>query len=75
MENSTTIAIDLSKGVGVQWELRPVLALGDQRFAFALPLDPRPPRSEPSTRGSARASRRRTYTVRFARRRPTSSAR
>jgi hypothetical protein len=30
MENPTTIAIDLSKGVGVQWELRPVLALGDR---------------------------------------------
>jgi hypothetical protein len=30
MENPTTIAIDLSKGVGVQWELRAVLALGDQ---------------------------------------------
>jgi hypothetical protein len=36
MENPTTIAIDLSKGVGMQWKLRPVLALGDQRFAFAL---------------------------------------
>ena len=41
MENPTTIAIDLSKGVGVQWELQPVLALGDQRFAFALPLGAR----------------------------------
>jgi hypothetical protein len=38
--------------IGPQWELRPVLALGDQHFAFALPLDPGPPRSEPSTRGS-----------------------
>jgi len=27
--------------VGVQWELRPVLALGDERFAFALPLHAR----------------------------------
>src|ERR1022692_2568820 len=40
------------RAVGVQWELRPVLALGDQRFAFALPLDPGPLRSEPSTPGS-----------------------
>ena len=38
--------------IGVQWELRPVAARTVQRFAFALPLDPGPPRSEPSTRGS-----------------------
>jgi hypothetical protein len=29
---------ELWQGVGVQWELRPVMALGDQRFGSALPL-------------------------------------
>jgi hypothetical protein len=32
---------ELLEGVRPQWELRPALALGDQRFAFALPLGAR----------------------------------
>jgi len=35
------VSAQLLVRVGRQWELRPVLALGDQRFVFALPLGAR----------------------------------
>ena len=38
MKRFAGLALPLLMAVGVQWELRPVRALRDQRFAFAFPL-------------------------------------
>jgi hypothetical protein len=40
MENPTTIAIDLSKNVGVQWELPGAVARRKERFVIALASRP-----------------------------------